>query len=187
MFIHKITHVWVTFSIRESAFGLVISLDLLTVRSIGNGRPYRLTSFSRQPQGAIQSSSHHPFSDYNHSPAVSITLGHFKCQVCGWVNWSRWKVVKAGEKKCKERNGGEKGEIEMYSSPRQHHAEISIWEGQTEGKAVSSLLISTDKLTPLHPLWLPCYLLLLLQGSITADRWLQWRANYCLPNDLKAK
>lgn len=50
---------------------------------------------------------------------------------------------------------------------QQRDTDLSIGEGQTEGKAVSLLLISTDRLTPQHPLWPPyaVYLLLFVLGS----------------------
>lgn len=44
--------------------------------------------------------------------------------------------------------------------------QLSIGEGQTEGKAVSSPLISTDRLMPQHPLGsLCCVFTAVLQGG----------------------
>lgn len=76
-----------------------------------------------------------------------VPLQHCKCQ----TEWESEKMQrKAAEKKSRE--SGEEAEIEMFCSLGAAAAwreAIDRWggEGQTEGRAVSSLLISTDRLT----------------------------------------
>lgn len=60
-------------------------------------------------------------------------------------------------KKCKSwRKGGWGGaDRDVGRQPQQRDLVLLIRQGQTEGRAVSSLLISSDRLTPQHPLGCP--------------------------------
>lgn len=81
-------------------------------------------------------------------------------------------------KKCKSwRKGGWGGaDRDVGRQPQQRDLVLLIGQGQTEGRAVSSLLISSDRLTPQHPLGCPilciyCCSCRAAKRKDWADRW----------------
>lgn len=72
---------------------------------------------------------------------------------CRWQTAGNSALVKVRKCKCRTEGGGGEGsrDRDVVREPWQRDTELLIGEGQTEGKAVSSWLISTDRLSAKAP------------------------------------